>query len=537
MATGPKILVENTRERVVSADIVRLQKLAAQERAEFWRYIGDVTADDEEATGVITEPSVVETPLRAEILNGLLVRPQDATFDLFVDPGVVALLAPDAVADESNSKIVRDPGIQALGALVIAANATGSVRIDVIECQGDAVTTDTTEARDIFDNGTNLYVSTVVTKTQQAKLTYRVRQGVAGSGMPANASGWLPLCVARVPSGALTNADITFWDVRPLVSGRARQPFNLSRVTSEYTENWAQINDRDFVGEVRMSGKFHGSVNGQRTGGWLKRTTPGADNAYIDLLQHLSSAYTIPVGPALAYVYIGFLRGLPRWSMYAPSPAARVPRNPLGMIVVSDIAPENNGRNSAQIDPPTASDLVVKFPARSMQCIATLIVDTTSLRGGISDGRVQWARNGLVAPPAVSGLKKAADGGATLTQCTFTLTPGTEFPAHAKAIYVAANLNVDTAAGVTANIHSGEIEVLSLAGTTLAAIPGAVMTSHNSTAGPLTHLIGTGMMRIPLFPEYPASATTTARILRWNYKLVGIPLIITQEIAIYGWEF
>src|SRR5260221_13231145 len=146
MANGFRTMVINTRERGVSTDIDRSQQFAARDVAEVWRRLlmapfnsweygnfADTIADDAAAIG---------TPLGATVLNGLVVLPQAGSLSLFVSPGAVWLDDVDGAAgssdpaaaspDDSRYKLVADPGIPALGSLLMTASGGGGARVHVI---------------------------------------------------------------------------------------------------------------------------------------------------------------------------------------------------------------------------------------------------------------------------------------------------------------------------------------------------------------------------------------------------------------------
>src|SRR5216684_1556309 len=168
MSSGWKEMVVSNLERAVSTDIERLQRFKNADIAELFRYMINVTAqDDLQSGGVITEYTSVENPLRAEIINGLLVQPQIGTFDLLVSPGVLFALNPDSAPDDSNYKFVSDTGVSTLGALTMSANVDPTfTRIDIIEVQ---VTNAISEQdnRDVYNVITGLFTPTLLTKAVQ----------------------------------------------------------------------------------------------------------------------------------------------------------------------------------------------------------------------------------------------------------------------------------------------------------------------------------------------------------------------------------
>lgn len=430
MSSGKKTLVFNTQERAISPDVNRAQAFSAKDDAELWRYMLDVTANDDlDAGSVVAEHLTLENPLRAEIINGLLVRPQPASLNLLVDPGVAYVVAPDTDADASVYKYVRDAGVLALGALTITPGA-GSTRIDVIECQLNAVPLTASDNRDIFDPITGLFSATSVTKETQARLTYRVRAGTPGAGFPGTVLGWLPLCVVSVPAAAANVDVMTFWDVRPLISDREYQPFALS--TTRPIHIASMVNASSLV----AGGLVDIAINGRRLGGRLRSGSVVADADSIDFGNAANQEPGIVFTanrPWLVYLLTPF--GLPRWARYNAA-GSRVPRSPRGIPVVSMTSPDADGFPTAAISLPTATGLLGSTSAG----VAALAGYTTAggAQGGFfgddADGYILATGLGsgepLEAPGVVSGI-----GTANLTG-SWTLTSGVGFPRNARMILV-----------------------------------------------------------------------------------------------------
>lgn len=340
MSSGKRVIVINPQERLVSADVNRLQSFNARDDAELLRYMVDVTADDDlGAAAVVTEYTTTGTPLRAEIMNGLLVRPQVASFDLAIDPGVLLAISPDGDPDASVYKYVRDAGAPS-GSLVIAANASGSTRFDVVECQIDGAPSIVTDTRDVFNTVNGTFSPTLLTKETASRLTYRVRQGVAGSGFPGAVAGWLPLMVAQVPNGAASNDACVFWDVRPLISDRRAQPFALTGMNDTLQSLDGEV-QRVGAFDTRLRGLVRAFYNDRKAGGIFRPGTTQADADYINLTDAANQDTATPIvepfgNPPNYYLYLMFPFGLPRWARYTDaSSGSRVPRAPRGIPLIS----------------------------------------------------------------------------------------------------------------------------------------------------------------------------------------------------------
>lgn len=539
MASGRREQVFNPNERVISTDQVRTQKMIGYMEAEMLRYMLDVYGDEDVVGGgVITEPSSVETPLRAEILNGLLVRPDLGTYNLLIDPGYVAVMAPDAAAEESNYKTVREAGVSVLGALAITANVSGSARLDVIECQIASAQNTTQEIRDVFNQPSNVFVPTSVTKTQQGKLVYRVRAGTAGVGFPGAVAGWLPLCVAYVPNGAANNGAITFWDVRPLISDRTRSPFMLTAQLPETIQQWAVVNDRDFASQARLTGVIMSSLAGRRVGGNVYRGTPGTDNQWVDLLDvaNQSAGFAMPAS-GLVYLYLCTPFGLPRWTRYS---TAGLPRAPNGIYVLSTVSPYTNGKPSANLPLPTsivgASGQFIS-PNGAAVCVAAFHVSSTTMHGLTIDGKAHWIRTGLGSTSAPDGIALSA-GARALTTSVFTIAPGVHFPANAKAIWCNFTASLNISANTTPTVANGSVEIRAPStNSVIAVVPGNSMTFQANASALTGARFSSGLMRIPLIPDYPASSNPTSRQLGWRLEASGgFSGINAATLYVSGWE-
>lgn len=546
MADGYKKIVINTQERAVSTDINRLQLFRGKDVSELLRYALDVTGNDDlDAGAVISEPNTIETPLRAEIVNGILARPQSGSVNVFIDPGVVMFMAPDAAADESNYKYVSDAGNTTPGALVIAAGGGGAIRIDVVECRINPIDLIVSDSRDIFNPSTGLFTATSVTKERSGRIEYRVRQGVAGAGYPGNVGGWLPLCIASVPDTAVNNDTVTFWDVRPLLSDRTNGLFNLSE-DYPVIERLNYTADPFTVGtELRLGGSARvNSPTGRKLGGQLRRGTPGTDNAYVDLREaaNLASGYTIPAGADLFYAYLLTPFSLPRWARYKDFPLTRVPRSPRGICVTTGVVPRYlTGAPSAVIALPTSTGLGGSTTAGI--CIAAFYKPAGSFRGGIA------MNNQFTLGPITLGASLTPMSGFTTASTAtgafftdFTLVPGVTHPANAKYVYMSIELVVtlDTTEqirliGQTLCVYipgftTDPVCVIDLGGPGTAVNTSGVTKVHNVISAPV---------RVPVASEYPAAAGSSL-LVKHRYAFlddVGTAVVGPSLARIVGWEF
>lgn len=331
-----RAILINTQERAVSTDINRLQAFAMRDLADLLRYefLGNVAGPS--APGASSYPTTVGIPLKAEILGGLLVKPQGNTFDILVDPGYLLAIAPDSGADSSVAQVVDDLGVPLVGSLSIGTNSSGNIRIDVIECQINPVPDVTTDNRDVFDETTGLFSAQAVTKEVGDRLAYRVRAGTPGAGFPGSVSGWLPLCVAKVPSGASSNNNVTFWDVRPLASDRVNTLRAWPSGTHPELLALDAIGIRSSSSSFQISGQWRAKIGGREVHGYFNGGLGTYTSGYLDVAV-AANQDTGTIAESLSgavYVYACTPFGLPRWAVYSPGTTGRLPEN-CGIMVAS----------------------------------------------------------------------------------------------------------------------------------------------------------------------------------------------------------
>jgi len=533
MGSGMKRMIINTQERAISPDINRLQAFAGKGNAEFLRYLMDVSGNDDlEAGAVITEYASLGTPLRAEIANGILVRPQVGSLDVLVDPGAMYAIAPDADADSSNYKFVKTAGVAILGSLVMTPNASGSDRIDVIECQVNPDVIVETDSRDIFNPSTGLFTAASVSKARENQLTFRVRAGTPAAGYPAAVSGWLPLAVARVPTGTTINDTITFWDVRPLLNDREFGSANLTRDLPTVSAGQLTYNP--------VTGLMHGSIDvvgsdGRRRGGRMRRGTPGVDAESISLTDVANQSGAAFVADTLRYLYLVTPFGLPRWAKYVDAPSTRVPRSPRGIPVLSDVPPQHQRNTpSAAIVLPTSTGLggsttagvcVSVHPINAALAIGAVVVDAEAHYLTVAADALATAVSNVVVE---AGTK-------TGTLTAWTLVPNVNYPANARELYVTFQLTLAlpatqqeivnaTTVAITAG-NPGDIPVLT---------KGRDERLMNAFGIPFTmRYTWSGWIPIPS-TEYPAASGGT-RQLQFNKDGGLAPT--SARLSINGWRF
>lgn len=546
MSSGMKEIIINTQERAISPDINRLQKFKGADIAEMMRYMLDtsVGSDDLEASAQNTEYATLENPLRAEIINGLLVRPQQNSLNLLIDPGVMYAIAPDGAADDSNYKYVHDTGVTIVGALAIPTNVgAGGVRVSVVECQ----LTDTvleTDSRDVFNSVTGLFTATAVNKARGFRLTYRVRVGTAGGGFPGTALGWLPLCIASAPDGAPDVNSMTFWDVRPLMNDRIQTPFNVAKDQPSIQQVLVNASTLTATGGI-----VEATLGGRRVGGRLRSGSTQSDTGVETI--DLSAATNQEPGIVFTsnrpwYLYFMTPFGLPRWARYTTA-GFRIPRSPRGIPIVSMVVPDPEGRPSSAISLPTLSGL----GSSSSTAVAVAAGYTAgSAQGGFfSDGKrtILCDSNDPEGnrPMQVGSAALVISGSGQFVTARYDMTAGTHYPTHAREILCEFRADI----GVRNGFNSDVRQFLRI----FAPNGGAQLTEINMVcAGPPSGTVGdlpidggkcnfNALMWVSLPPLYPTvSPAATQRFdVAYNASSASILNITGSSGAamrILGWR-
>lgn len=529
MSSGNRRLRINTQERAVSSDINRLQQFANQDEAELFRFLMNVRTDEDDP-GVSVEDASLGTPLGFEIANGLLVKPQAGTLSLFVDAGVAYAMSPDAIADDSNYKYVRDAGVAGVGLLLMTVNASGSTRIDVIECRPNPVELVVADSRDIFNPATGLFSATSVTKELSARLEYRVRAGTPGSGMPALASGWCPLAVASVPDGTATNDTITFWDVRPLVGDRARAPMATMVATRLLEADWSY--ERVDASNVNFRGTASGIVKGRRVGGPLENGVPGTGVAFVNVMDPVNQDTGTIAEPLTAntcvFLYLATPFGLPRWARYTDGPTGRIPRGSRGIPMSSLTTPNYDGSPAAELVLPASTGLGATTTPDAI-CVGMAVASST----GVINDEGFCANRVVTGVTAIAGAYNVLDS----ASCDFHVTDAI-WPPNAKALV--ASFQVQATIGAS----PGQAEIINevyLSGDdTMAGIRALLYGTRqhlvNPAGAPANKIARTGLMRLPLprFANDLPAALSSPRLVQLKVGSGGTLASIFMHV--FGYE-
>lgn len=372
--------VINTRERVVSSDINGLQYNQSYALAQVVRRL----CNDRYSNTNLTFPGAVPplppsgvsgvgvqiddtgaSPLPAEVLGGLLVMPGGAaSADLLVQAGTVGCTFPTTPANPLDNPytLIDDPGVQLAGVIPFVTNPGVLMRGGFVECTPVLIVL-TVENRDIFDPVTGLFIPTPVVKSAAGRLSYRWREAATDTSVfPTLDPDWLPLAYTSNRPGSTSFADVTFWDVRPLVPDRST-PFSRDETGGGVASVFRGITYAvDTVGPVTtvvgmydIDGEGFNSTDGTvaaknygRCSGRIFKSIPGTGNLEAWDAEDLDNWATGTVYAPSNFMYIValFPLGLPRWARYmeAPSSGQRWPQVQRGILTMSQVPALGNGK-------------------------------------------------------------------------------------------------------------------------------------------------------------------------------------------------
>jgi hypothetical protein len=379
MGAGNKRVAIALLERASSQDIVRLQSFLAADSHEAHRAIQsrEIAGDFYNFPGLQMPwqavPPGADFRIPHDCLSGLMVRPDNAG-DLLIDPGEAGFFVPvfsGSTADDSDYVVVQSAGVQALGVLTFTANAGPGVRWDIVECQPTETVLETS-LRDIFDEPTQQFNSVSVTKVAGGTLTFRIRSGTAGGGIPNPDPEWMPLAAIHVRTDATGFANCDVYDIRPLVNERC--PWSpgdyrgAPAAGSSYPGYRLHMNEASFtfapttagITGKALGGYFRSQWGGYWSGGAIRRNTPSGALATFggtaanegslaffnpQATENRSSGYSI-AGDDRFTVGAFFPRGYPRWVRYSQTAlsgsasnrlrrAGRLPQGPRGVLWIT----------------------------------------------------------------------------------------------------------------------------------------------------------------------------------------------------------
>lgn len=535
--SGGHNLIFNFRERLISNDLNRLQRMLSADQARALRWIYDARVDEEESGGVANVGSTVDNPLRAIILSGLRVRPEIGTANLFVEPGMVVMVDPDPAGpnfspDDIPTKFVEDAGVQTAGQLTLTPGAVAT-RVDVIECKRTSFTP-AQENRDIFDPTTGTFTSTLVYKDKYDVLIYRIRTGVPGGGFASvgTASGWLPLAVARVPVGAATWDAVDVWDVRPLLSDldEGAPPLKnrplIKRGMQELFVDDAGAN----VTRIAY-GKTELTFGGRMVGGSFGLESGVANG--IDLLgSDVVEAGFVAAASLPWYCYLAFPFGLPRWCKLTPaSSGARKPGPLRGIPIYTQKGPNVKGTPTSALNLPSVlglsgstSNAVAAFAGwyTAGTLPSNLVVRDGMQQGGHFAGGVGITVVGVASIPS-PGLYRIA----------YTFTDNTTHPGNATKLLVRFATTLNRAGG-TSSIVTKTMKLLRFDNTTL------IRLHFNQTEQVINFTLNnwndTFDVWFDLLPTFPSPQGLVGRVIHIEYTSSANLTTHGGSAAVIGWK-
>jgi hypothetical protein len=434
----------NTQERALSTDLNRLQDFKERDTLEILRLLL-LSRGSWEAGGEGSNPLVPGLPAEAEILQGLLVRPQAGTLALTVDTGSVILMG-EARVDGSPAYYVQDAGVPVTAPLAVTSNVTVSPRVDVVECKVDSVPLQVGESRDVYDPVTDTFQAALVVKEEQRRLQYRVRAGSAGNGFPGLAAGWVPLAVVLIPPATATLDACTLWDVRPMIADRVNLGPNNTHST--FGDGlWLDLEGR----YATVGGNVRVAHNGRWLGGELRRGSPGTDALTMDFGDAANGVTGGGTFGVLWTMYLCLPFGLPRWMRYTDAGAgARVPRGCRGIPILSTTVPKANGLPLVPLVMPSA------FGFLSTQTVS----DARSVLHGFNStnnaaNQVIHAHGRRIRLSVGVGVPADASPAPNSSSSFYTLITDVHYPRTAKklAVTMGANFLTNTLVVSTVNVQ------------------------------------------------------------------------------------
>jgi hypothetical protein len=494
-ASGRKTEIYNPRERALSSDLNRMQAFQGMDLSSILAYLLDYQGDFSNSNGAGSVGAASTSPMRAAILNGLLVRPQMASANTLVDPGVAIVVDPDSTPspDDSPYKLVNDPGVQTGSSLAMPTNSSGGTQIYVVECQRIDTVLEA-DNRDIYNPASQLFSPALVNKVAASRFGYRIRVGAIASGV-TTVAGWVPLLVALVPNGAATwNAVPYMWDVRPLAADRAEVAGKFTRDRSRVDHHYRMVATPGLQGWAETVGP----------GGRILGGTMTTDAVSIATSLDFTSSELQPAGYAVTanrpyYLWLAEPFGLPRWCRYTSVASGSRQPGPLRGRPV----PTHN-QNTIAIPLPTAFGFPAGSAAGTAACVFGGMVNSAGapILRGVSDGKTfnQESDEGS------SGTSALVPTSSTSASTVYDLAGGTHYPANAKAILLHLTTTYSTNAtsaalcgyNVTFDDGSGNVIGIAADGVVTSIVGQAYFTNQ--------------VVKIPIATPYPAVANSAVKI-------------------------
>lgn len=490
--SGNKRIIITDLERAEEEDILRAESFLAADSHELARHqvnldIRGAWYSNPGVDAVYTAvPAGGDVLVAHDCLRGLMVRPDNATA-LGVDPGEGAFFAPaypNLSADDSPYIAVKSAGLAVPNAvLTFLTNAGPGVRWDIVECQPTEVVTEQ-DTRGIYNPGTQSFAPTLVDKVAAGQLTFRIRRGVQGAGVPDIDPLWMPLAAVHVRADSTGFLDSDVYDLRPLVSERCpwsmRHPLSPPVGGTGYRMVLAEAElEAVTTGGIAgffSRGYFRGHFGGYWSGGTIQKNMPAANLADFGATGVTGGSFdgfnwadtknrnATPPGGANALLALGafFPRGYPRWVRYSQAAltpnttnrlrvAGRLPQGSRGILMATLVQPLRNGMFTPQSLPAAFGETAPAWGHAVGGAIYEDLVGTNSWRPAIGGGNgqryafpVRSAATGFTAAALLAAATLSTTLGTGASIVEGSVQPGTNVPAWARAILVRIDFTVVT---------------------------------------------------------------------------------------------
>jgi len=317
MASTDNIQI-NVRERPLSTDINNLQSMLGRTLLDVLQYA--------QSFRVIMQPT--ETMGTNVILGGLQATPNGS--NISINAGALlqfsASLAPAPGTLDSSYRV----GINRI-ATAVTMPAPGVETFYLIEAQMVQVTT-TSENRDVLNPVTGVFGATLVPKQIERQVQFQLLTG--GADAPAPSGGnWVPIAIIRRPAGGGAVVSDDIYDVRRVADFGVQKPHRpvnqrckLATATVSPAVSTAAI-DVMFDGPQGLRAAFASSLDLSAASIRSPSTVLAANQPYYLYLAPWSSLFLAPRRAAVSF-------------------------QQEGVMVLSSIAPDSAGRNSANISLP-----------------------------------------------------------------------------------------------------------------------------------------------------------------------------------------
>ncbi len=382
--SGNKRIEITDLERAEETDILQAESFLARDSHEMVRHhvSQDLRGAWANNPGLVAPFVAVPAPtdfiVAQDCFSGLMVRPDSAT-SLAIDPGEMGAFFPtypNTTGDDSQYVAISSVGLPTPNAIItFLANAGPGVRWDIIECQPTEVLV-SSAVRGVFTPPAGPFTPTNLPKVRGGELTFRIRRGVAGSGIPSIDPDWMPLAAVHVRTDSTSFLNCDVYDIRPLVAERCpfgiRHPISPPGTNLCYRSELYECELSAFsIGGVNgmvSAGYFRGHFGGYWSGGVIQKNLPASNAANFGDTSVTGGSYAFfnwedPLNRDAAFVAAAnatwhlkcvFPRGYPRWVRYSQNAlvagasnrlrvSGRLPQGPRGILVASKFQGLRNG--------------------------------------------------------------------------------------------------------------------------------------------------------------------------------------------------